>query len=101
MRDVSLSSDLNNPSVVPYFLWDDPMSVTELRNRLAHADATERFRILGKIMREARDTEVWLFTTPEEVARNWDSIRPYLGRRRRFWKFLLGQWRHEGLIDKQ
>ncbi len=99
--DVSLSTDLSNPGAVPYFLWDEPMTIVELRRKLDTAPPAERFRLLGKILREARDTDVWKFTTPEEVSRNWSLICPHLGRRRGFWEFLLQQWRDEGLIGKK
>ena len=96
---VQLSSDLRNPDAVPYFLWDDPMTVRELRQRLATASAPERERLLGKILREARDTDVWLFTTPRAVAEDWNRLSHHLGRRRAFWEYLLGAWRREGLLD--
>jgi len=47
---------------------------------------------LGKILREARDTDVWQFTTPAEVARLFPELRRHLGRRRTFWEFPLGRW---------
>jgi hypothetical protein len=55
---------------------------------------------LGKILREARDTDVWKFTTPQEVWRDWAKLEPYLGRRREFWKFLFESWHKEGLLDR-
>jgi hypothetical protein len=97
--DVSLSSDFSNPSAVPYFLWDEPMSVLELKEKLSGADPAERSRLLAKMLREARDTDVWEFTTPDEVTRNWGLIRAHLGRRRGFWEFLLRQWRAQGLNE--
>lgn len=93
-----LSTDLQDPRAVPYFLWDEPMSVAELRERLRAASAPERARLLGKILREARDTEVWGFVTPAEVAARWQELSPHLGRRRGFWEFLLAAWRREGLL---
>jgi hypothetical protein len=96
--DNFLSTDLDTASAVPYFLWDEPMTVAELKQRLSEASAEERTRLLGKISREARDTDVWKFTTPEEVWRNWSKIKPMLGRRRGFWEFLFGHRRAEGLI---
>lgn len=89
---VRLSVALDDPEAVPYFLWDEPMSVAELRSRLASASDPERLRLLGKILREARDTDVWQFTTPAEVARRLPELRRHLGRRRPFWEFLLGRW---------
>ena len=96
---VQLSSNLHDPDAVPYFLWDDPMTVRELRERLATASEPERDRLLGKILREARDPDVWLFTTPREVALQWARLSPHLGRRRPFWEFLFAAWRREGLLD--
>jgi len=95
-----LSTDLDAPSAVPYFLWDEPMTVAELKRRLAEASAAERTRLLGKILREARDTDVWKFTTPQEVWQNWAELSPHLGRRREFWKFLFESWEKDGLLDE-
>ena len=77
------------------------MTVAELRIKLTSSSVEERTRLLGKILREARDTDVWKFTTPEEVWRRWNEISRYLGRRRGFWEFLLERWREEGLIGKR
>lgn len=74
------------------------MTVGELREKLASASGEEKMRLLGKILREARDTDVWKFTTPQEVWENWSELSKYLGRRREFWKFLLEFWEKEGLI---
>lgn len=86
---------------VPYFLWDDPMTVAELRRYLVTASPPERDRMLGKILREARDPDVWRFTTPSEVAARFDALSKHLGRRRDFWKFLLGSWEKEGLLVRK
>ncbi len=94
-----LSSNLNSSAIIPYFLWDEPMTVAELKLKLASASAEERTRLLGKILREARDTDVWEFTTPEFVWRNWDELSKHLGRRREFWRFLFEFWEKEGLLD--
>jgi len=74
------------------------MTVGELRLRMAASD-DERLRLLGKILREARDTDVWQFTTPKEVLERWNDLSKYLGRRREFWRRLIGFWDKEGLID--
>jgi hypothetical protein len=93
-----LSTDLDTPEAVPYFLWDEPMTVQDLRRRLDTASIPEKARLLGKILREARDWEVWKFTTPEEVARMWPKLVKHLGRRRSFWEFLLDEWRQQGRL---
>ncbi len=96
---VPLSSHLDDPDVIPYFLWDEPMDVAELRRRLRTATASEQSRLLGKILREARDTDVWRFTTPSQVAARWNEVSVHLGRRRAFWEFLLARWREDGLVS--
>jgi hypothetical protein len=96
-----LSTDLDSPTSVPYFLWDAPITVAELKRKLDSASDLERIRLLGKILREARDTDVWKFTTPHEVWRNWEAIEQHLGRRREFWKFLFEYWEKEGLLDEK
>lgn len=96
---VPLSSDLDDPAAFPYFLWDDPMTNRELRERLKSASPPERMRLLGKILREARDTEVWRFTTPREVAASWPALSRHLGRRRGFWQFLLAVWHRQRRIE--
>jgi hypothetical protein len=90
---------MGDPDHVPYFLWDDPMTVAELHRRLASTSRPERTRLLAKILREARDTEVWSFTTPEEIHERWAELAPHLGRRRPFWEFLLTSWEQDGLLS--
>lgn len=94
---VMLTTDLSSDDAIPYFLWDQPMTVAELRRHL-DGPPEERYQYLGKILREAREPDVWQFTTPAEVVREWDGIEPQLGRRREFWRFLLGKWRELGLV---
>ena len=96
---VALSTDLDDPASVPYFLWDAPMTVADLRARLRDGSPPERLRLLAKVLRESRDDEAWRFTTPREVARLWPALAKRLGRRRRFWEFLLDQWRSQGFLD--
>ena len=93
----ALTTDLSRDESIPYFLWDEPMTVSELRAHLAHSEE-ERVRLLGKILREAREPDVWLFATPEEIDRRWSQLERHLGRRRDFWSFLLTRWREQGLL---
>jgi hypothetical protein len=94
---VQLTTDLSSDDAIPYFLWDQPMTVAELRRHLS-GPPEERYHYLGKILREAREPDVWRFTTPDEVVREWHRIEPQLGRRREFWRFLLDKWRELGLV---
>jgi hypothetical protein len=94
-----LSTNLDSNSSVPYFLWDEPLTVGELKHRLATSSEPERNRLIGKILREARDSDVWKFTTPNEVWENWSELSKHLGRRKAFWEFLFDHWKKVGLID--
>lgn len=95
---VALTTDLSHEESIPYFLWDEPMTLRDLRERLVRSDE-DRIRLLGKILREAREQDIWLFTTAEEVNRRWNELERHLGRRRDFWRFLLGRWREQGLLS--
>jgi len=95
----ALSTDLDDPKAMPYFTWDDPMTVEEVRRRLASEPSAERDRLLAKILREARDVDVWKFTTPREVARRWTALSMHLGRSRPFWEYTLSRWREAGLLE--
>ncbi|MFV0387268.1 MAG: hypothetical protein ACK5NT_00820 [Pyrinomonadaceae bacterium] len=93
-----LSTNLNSRSAIPYFLWDEPMTVFELKQKIDMGSTEERNRLLGKVLREAKDTDVWKFTTPKFVWEHWNDLEKYLGRRREFWRFLLDSWEKEGLL---
>ena len=43
-----LSTDLHSPASIPYFLWDEPMTVAELRTKLALASDDERLIRFGE-----------------------------------------------------
>ena len=96
----SLTTDMRNLERRPYFLWDEDVSVGELRAILGQRDAHDptRLRLLGKMLREARDLDVWTFVTPLEVARALPDLARRLGRRRAFWEFLIEGWRGDGLL---
>jgi hypothetical protein len=93
-----LTAELDKEDRRPYFLWDEDISVREFRRRLAGGDPQERLRLLGKLMREARDTDVWLFISPLEAAEALPRLQRHLGRRRAFWEFLIEGWRRLGLL---
>lgn len=82
----------------PWFLWDVPVSEAELRARLLTEDLDARAQWQARIMREATYGEVWRYLRLEDIISNWTYIRRHLGRRRRFWDFLLDGWRKDGLL---
>jgi hypothetical protein len=50
------------------------------------------------MLREARDVDVWHFVSPQQVASALPRIAHRLGRRRRFWEFLINGWKEDGLL---
>lgn len=95
-----ITTDLSRGALRPYFLWDEELSIDELKARLRGADPRERLRLIGKLLREARDIDVWEFLTPEEVAEALPQVRHRLGRRLAFWEFLVEGWRTDGLLAR-
>jgi hypothetical protein len=97
----ALTVDLSDPNGRPYFFWDEDVSVAELCAALqSGADEQVRMRLMGKLLREARDVDVWRFVTPSDVAAALPSLGRRLGRRRRFWEFLIDGWRSDGLLQR-
>jgi len=93
-----LTGDMGRGDLRPYFLWDEDVSIDELRAALRQPDSWSRDRLLGKMLREARDTDVWHFVTPAEVARALPKLGRRLGNRRKFWEFLIEGWRDDDLL---
>jgi len=77
------------PESRPYFLWDETTTTRMFRDALRVAARPEKARLLGKLLREARDPDVWEFTTLAEVRDLLPEISRYLGRRRAFWTYLV------------
>lgn len=96
---LELSFDLSGDDVRPYFLWSEELSMGELRAILAgeHGEYL-RWVYAGRVLREARMQDVWLFFTPNWVSENWERLSPYLGRKREFWLHCLTVWRRHGRI---
>jgi hypothetical protein len=82
----------------PYFLWDEDVSIDELRAILRGPSSPRRDQLLGKMLREARDLDVWSFVTPSEVAAALDRVARRIGHRLAFWRFLIDGWRNDGLL---
>jgi hypothetical protein len=93
-----LTTDMTEDAKRPYFLWDEDITIGELRERLERGSEYERTRLLAKMLREARDIDVWQFVTPGQVSASLPSLGRRLGRRRAFWEFLIHGWQADGLL---
>jgi hypothetical protein len=93
-----MSDTLDDEDARPWFLWDEDITIRELRAVLRGPSSDERDRLLGKLMREARDVDVWRFVQVADVVEALPRIERRLGRRAAFWTWLIDGWRHDGLI---
>jgi hypothetical protein len=93
-----LTTDMSQGALRPYFLWDEDVSIAELRSILQDEADPRWERLLGKMLREARDTDVWQFVSPTQVGAALPRLRRRLGRRWGFWEFLISGWRDDGLL---
>jgi hypothetical protein len=77
-----------------------PPAGVHLSLDVASGPRPERTRSLAKVLREARDPDVWRFTSPAEIQAVWSQLAPHLGRRRAFWQFVLTRWKELGLLGQ-
>jgi hypothetical protein len=82
----------------PYFLWDAEMSLDDFKSALHHDDPAVRAYFLGKLMRQAKPDDVFLFASVPEIRDLWPSVQKYLGRRAAFWSWLLETWEGESRV---
>jgi hypothetical protein len=94
------SHDFDRDDAQPYFVWDVPVTVGELRRLLRHPDRRTRAMWVARVMREARYQDVWKFVTLAEIVDLYPDLRRHLGRARPMWDFLIEGWRADGLLDQ-
>lgn len=95
-----LTTEMTELDKRPYFMWDEDISIQELKQKLHEGSTWDRERLMGKMLREARDVDVWHFVTPKEVARMLPVIERRIGRRLGFWQFLIQAWYENGLLQR-
>ena len=71
------------------FLWDDDVTLTELRSHLNDADDAIRGYWEGKLLRQARPDDVVRFASLDRLRLDWAQLERYLGRTREMWRWLL------------
>jgi hypothetical protein len=88
-----LTTDFSLDNRRPYFLFDEDLSVAELRQRLSNGNSAERLRLIAKILREAHEDDVWEFLTLKEFLDIYPEVSSLLGRRRQYWQQLYNSSR--------
>jgi hypothetical protein len=89
---------LKDKDTSPDFCWDRKLTAGAIKAQLAAADGPEWVRIASWILREAAFADVWTFLKPTEVSDRLDELTPFLGRRKDFWKYIIGAWHELGKI---
>ena len=82
----------------PYFLWDCDLTLDQFRKGLEDPDAEVRAYLVGKLMRQAKPDDVFMFVQPREIRELWPRLARYLGRTRAFWSWLFETWEGQGRV---
>ncbi|MCC7535563.1 MAG: hypothetical protein IT379_05095 [Deltaproteobacteria bacterium] len=84
---------LVDPKGRPYFLWDADLTLVSFQQRLRDEDPEVRAYVVGKLLRQAKPDDVFLFVTMDDIDSLWPQLERYLGHSRPFWSWLLDWWR--------
>ena len=82
----------------PYFLWDCDLTLDQFRKGLEDPDPEVRAYLVGKLMRQAKPDDVFLFVRPRQIRELWPRLARYLGRTRAFWSWLFDTWEGQGRV---
>lgn len=82
------SPRLFDPESVPYFLWDDHMTVARAKAVLAGPPSPTRDELIARILREANTRDVWVFLDWSAIDEAWPRIEGRLGRARGLWTLI-------------
>lgn len=83
---------------IPYFSWDRALTAGQIKADLQTQSGRQWFQLAAWIMREAAFADVWQFLQPRQVWKRFREIEPWLGRRRTFWRYILGAWHELGRV---
>ena len=92
------SDRLSDTQGRPYFLWDCCLTLAQFRERLDDPDPEVRAYLVGKLMRQAKPDDVFLFVRPRQIRELWPRLLRYLGRTREFWSWLFETWERQGRV---
>ena len=82
----------------PYFLWDCELTLEQFRQGLENPDPEVRAYLVGKLMRQAKPDDVFLFVRPRAIRELWPRLTRYLGKTREFWTWLFEAWEVQGRV---
>jgi hypothetical protein len=82
----------------PDFLWDCDLTLSQFREGLADPDPEVHAYLIGKLMRQAKPDDVFLFVGPGEIRDLWPRLTRCLGRTREFLSWLFETWEGQGRV---
>ena len=82
----------------PYFLWDCDLTLAQFQRGLRDPDPEVRAYLVGKLMRQAKPDDVFLFVRPRVIRELWPKLTRDLGRSREFWTWLFETWETQGRV---
>jgi hypothetical protein len=82
----------------PYFFWDCDLTLAQFQQGLLDDDPEVRAYLVGKLMRQAKPDDVFLFVRPREIRDLWPRVHRHLGRTREFWGWLFDTWEGQGRV---
>lgn len=59
----------------PYFLWDYNLNEDDVRRILARGSDVEKRWLTGRILTNARFTDIWKYLKPAQVATQFSNLR--------------------------
>lgn len=68
------------------------MTLEEFNERLRSKDPDVSAYFYGKLMRQAKPDDVFLFVDLAGIRKNWSNLQRHLGDKRAFWKWILEEW---------
>jgi hypothetical protein len=80
----------------PYFLWDCDLTLEQFERGLDHPDPEVRAYLVGKLMRQAKPDDVFVFVRLADITDLWPRLERFLGRSAPMWRWLLERWREDG-----
>lgn len=96
MLNFTPASRLTDGQGRPYFLWDCDLTLDQFKQVLNDPDAEVRAYAVGKLMRQAKPDDVFLFVSPGVIRALWPRLSRYLGHTRGFWTWLFEAWEAQG-----
>lgn len=82
----------------PSFLWDRDIDPERFRAVVNDVGCKQHDAWLALLLREAKPSDVWSWTTPQHVGLHLERLAPKLGKKRDFWLWLFEGWRRHGLV---